>query len=83
MLSHRITNIDRATRDGSRGSMEGGTRVGGLEHIPGRVDEVPHPQAVVGAMNHVTSLEPKRTVWITRGVRAPKVITYQTTRGIC
>lgn len=81
MLSDKITDIDRATGDSSRGGVESRTRVGGLEHIPVRVDEVAHPQAVVGAMHHVASLQPKRTVWITRGVGAPKVITYQATRG--
>lgn len=56
VLSDKVTNINRATRDGSRGGMEGGARVGGLKHIPIRVDEVAHPQAIVGTMNHVATL---------------------------
>ena len=57
--------------------MEFGTRVSGLEHVPIWLNEVPHPQAVVGTVHHVTPLEPVRTIWITRGISAPKIISYK------
>ena len=56
VLPHCVTYVNRPTRHGPRGSMESSTRVCGLEHVPIWVDEVPHPQAVVGTMHHVTPL---------------------------
>lgn len=83
VFSDRVTDIDRTTGDGARGSMEGGARVSGLEHIPIRMDEVAHPQTVVCAVHHVASLQPKCTVWISRWISAPKVVTYQMKSGNC
>lgn len=56
VLSDAIANVNGSTGDGSRGRMELGTRVSGLEHVPIRVNEIPHPQAVVGTVHHVTPL---------------------------
>jgi len=74
VLAHRVTDIDRTTGDRPRGSVELSTRVGGLEHVPVRVYEVAHPQAVVGTMHHVTPLQPVCAVDITVWISRPKVI---------
>lgn len=70
----RITYINRSARNGTRSGMEFGARMIRLEHIPIRVDKVSHPQAVVGAVHHVTPLQPIRAVWISGRVSAPKII---------
>lgn len=54
--------------------MKRGAGVGRLEHVPVRVYEIAHPQTVVGTVHHVAPLQPKRTVWIARRIRAPEVI---------
>ena len=43
VLSDRVTNVDGSARDGSGGSVELGTGVGGLEHVPVRLNKVAHP----------------------------------------
>lgn len=75
VLSNGVAHINRTAGDGPRGGMEGGARVGRLEHVPVGVYEIPHPQAVVGTVHHVAPLEPKRTVWVSGWIRAPEVIT--------
>lgn len=74
MLSHRVTDINRTTRDGPGCGMECSTRVCGLEHVPIWLNEVAHPKTVVRAVNHMAALEPKGAVGIPRGISAPKVI---------
>lgn len=64
VLSNTIRNVNGAAGDGSGGSVELGARVSGLEHVPVRVNEISHPQAVVGTMHHVTPLEPIGSVHI-------------------
>jgi len=76
VISNTITNVNGSTRDGSRSSMELSTWVSRLKHVPIRVNKISHPQAVVGTMHHVTPLEPVRSIWIPRGISAPKVISY-------
>ena len=51
-----VADVNGSAGDGSRGGMELGTWVGGLEHVPVWVYEVAHPQAVVGTVDHVTTL---------------------------
>lgn len=43
VVSRRVTYVNGATGDGTRSGMEVGARVGGLEHVPIRVNEVSHP----------------------------------------
>ena len=76
VFPNSITDINWATRDCPRGSMELSTKVSRMEHVPIRVDKVAHPQTVVGTMHHVTTLKPKCAIGITRWISAPKIITY-------
>uniref|UniRef100_A0A7C8YH38 Uncharacterized protein n=1 Tax=Opuntia streptacantha TaxID=393608 RepID=A0A7C8YH38_OPUST len=56
MLSNTVTHIDRPPRNGSRGCMKLGTRVGRLEHVPIRVNKITHPQTVISTMYHMKAL---------------------------
>lgn len=75
VVADGVADVDGTAGDGAGGGVEGSARVGGLEHVPVRVDEVSHPQAVVGTVDHVASLQPERPVRVTRWVGAPKIIT--------
>lgn len=76
VLPDLVAYVDRSARDGAGSGVEQSARVRGLEHVPVRVDEVAHPQAVVRAMHHVTPLEPKRAVRVARWIGAPEIIAY-------
>lgn len=69
-----VADVDGAAGDGAGGGVERRAGVGGLEHVPVGVDELAHPKRVVGAVNHVASLQPVCPVRVTRWVRAPKVV---------
>lgn len=71
-----VADIDGSARDCPRSGVELCAGVGGLEHVPVRVDEVAHPQAIVRTVHHVTPLQPIRPVRIPARVRAPKIIAY-------
>ena len=62
MAAERVADVDWATVDGPGGGMEGGAGVVRLEHVPVRADELAHPQAVVGAVHHVGTLQPVHAV---------------------
>ncbi|BAS70609.1 Os01g0170051 [Oryza sativa Japonica Group] len=71
---HGVADVDGAAGDGAGGGVEGGAGVGGLEHVPVRVDEGAHPQRVVGAVHHVAALQPEGAVGVAGGVGAPEVV---------
>ena len=75
MLPDGVTDIDWSTGDSPGSSKELSTRVSRLEHVPIWVDEVAHPQAVVGTVHHVTTLEPECAIGVTRWISAPEIIT--------
>lgn len=43
VLADCVGNVDGSTGDGTRRCVELGARVSRLEHVPVRVDEIPHP----------------------------------------
>lgn len=77
VLPDRVANVDGSARDGSGRGVKSGARVSRLEHVPVRVDEVPHPQAVVCAMHHVAALEPEGPVQVPGRISAPEIISCQ------
>jgi hypothetical protein len=74
VLPNCVTYINRATRNCPRCGMESSAWVSRLEHVPIWVYEVAHPQAIVSTVHHVTSLEPKCAIGITRWIGAPEII---------
>jgi hypothetical protein len=74
VLPNSVTYINRATRNSARCSVESSTWVSRLEHVPIWMYEVAHPQAVVGTVHHVTTLEPKCAIGISRWIGAPEII---------
>lgn len=74
MITDGVADVDGPTRDGAGGGVEMSAGVGGLEHVPVGVDEVGHPEAVVGAVHHVASLQPECPVRVPRWVRAPEIV---------
>lgn len=82
VLPDLVTNVDGAAGDGPRRGVELRARVSRLEHVPVGVDEIAHPQAVVGAVHHVTPLQPEvvvRVTPLTRIIGTPKIVTYEQT----
>jgi hypothetical protein len=80
VLPHRVADVDGPAGDGAGRGVEGGAGVRGLEHVPVRVDEVAHPQRVVGAVHHVAPLQPEGAVGVAGGVRAPEVVAHAAQR---
>lgn len=77
MAAERVAHVDGSAADGPRSRVEFGAGVVGLEHVPIRLHELAHPQAVVRVIDHVRSLQPVDPHGISMRILKPEIVTYQ------
>lgn len=53
---YRVTHVNGSTANGSRSGMEFRAQMVRLKHVPIGMDDLAHPHAVVGTVNHMNSL---------------------------
>lgn len=69
-----VADVEGPPADGAGGGVEGGAEVVGLEHVPVGAEDLAHPQAVVGAVHHMHSLQPEDAQRVPVRILEPEVV---------